>query len=507
MKSFWNTLHKIGDVLHLPDLPNWLIGVLALVLILRIPTFFEPYNYGDEMIYLTLGQGVRQGIHLYSGIYDNKPPLLYLTAAAAGSLFWFKAALALSDIISIVILYRIAESLFAKNSKFQKIATITFALLTTLPLLEGGTANAEGFMMLPTLFAFYILLTKSKKVINLLLSGVLFGIATLYKVPAAFELPVIMVYWLITSEFEKGKIKTLIRDSFFVVVGFLIPIAISLAWFYFQGDLAAYIKAAFLQNIGYLSSYRPGDVQKPFLERNAPLLIRGLIVLAGLIVITLARKKISKNFIFMCCWVLFVLFAITLSERPYPHYFLQGVAPISLLLATLFTDKSIEQVFSIIPLTLAFFVPFYYKFWLYPITPYYLRFINFATGKITKMQYFSEFSMTTPRNYEIADFLTKSSTPNQRVFMWDPDSPTVYALARRLPGVKFVVPYHVNDYSSVNNIAAELTKNPPKFIIVTSAMSIPQISDLIKENYILVMQVGNAEIFSKVYNSGNAAKQ
>ena len=55
---------------------------------------FEPYYYGDEMIYLALGQGLRQGIPLYLGLHDNKPPLLYLTAAISGNLFLFKVILA-----------------------------------------------------------------------------------------------------------------------------------------------------------------------------------------------------------------------------------------------------------------------------------------------------------------------------------------------------------------------------------------------------------------------------
>lgn len=74
MKSFWQGLHKIGNTLHLPDLPKWLCVLMALVVILRVPSFFEPYNYGDEMIYLTLGQGMRQGLTLYKDIHDNKPP-------------------------------------------------------------------------------------------------------------------------------------------------------------------------------------------------------------------------------------------------------------------------------------------------------------------------------------------------------------------------------------------------------------------------------------------------
>lgn len=147
MKSFWQLLHKIGVALHLPDLPKWLLGIICLVLVLRIPTFFEPYYYGDEMVYLTLGQGVRQGLTLYKDIHDNKPPLLYLTAAIAGSLFWFKVILAAWCIFTVVLFYKLAKMLFEKNLAAQKLSTLIFALLTTLPLLEGPTVNSELFMI------------------------------------------------------------------------------------------------------------------------------------------------------------------------------------------------------------------------------------------------------------------------------------------------------------------------------------------------------------------------
>ena len=61
-------LEKINKHLHTP---NWLFIILAIVLILRIPTFFEPYSYGDEMIYLALGEAVRQNIPLYRGIHPS----------------------------------------------------------------------------------------------------------------------------------------------------------------------------------------------------------------------------------------------------------------------------------------------------------------------------------------------------------------------------------------------------------------------------------------------------
>src|SRR3989339_1860830 len=101
MKSVWKKLISIIDT------PLWLEILFAVLLILRIPSFFEPYYYGDEMIYLTLGEGIRQGTPLYSGLHDNKPPLLYLAAAISGSLVWFKVFLAVASLISIVLFAKI----------------------------------------------------------------------------------------------------------------------------------------------------------------------------------------------------------------------------------------------------------------------------------------------------------------------------------------------------------------------------------------------------------------
>jgi 4-amino-4-deoxy-L-arabinose transferase-like glycosyltransferase len=496
MKSLWQKLHIISDKLHLPSLPNWLVGILALIFILRIPSFFEPYYYGDEMVYLTLGQGIRQGLTLYKDIHDNKPPLLYITAAVAGNLFWFKVILAFWNLVTIVVFYKLAKILFEKNLKTQKIATLLFGLLTTIPLLEGLTVNSELFMIVFTIAAFLILLGKNLTSKKIFFAGILFGLGTLYKVPAAFDAPIIVFYWFITAGFSEWK--KILKNTSILIAGFAVPLLLTFIWYFFKGALSQYVTAAFLQNVGYLSSFRPGDIQKPFLVRNAPLLIRGGILLLGSAILFLFRKKLSKRFILFSLWTLFALFAITLSERPYPHYFIQAVAPISFLLATFFTEKSLEQSLTVIPLALAFFVPFYYQFWYYPTASYYLRFINFALRRETKMQYFASFSGTVNRDYEIAQFLVMSGNTADRVFMWDPDSAAVYALSKRLPPIKYVVDYHITDYSSKTAEAKNIAANPPKFIILTSNNPYLELLPLIRQRYILVNRIGDADIYSRL---------
>jgi len=484
-------MKKIHAFLAKISLPNWLVILLFIVLILRIPSFFEPYYYGDEMIYLTLGQGIRQGVPLYSGLHDNKPPILYLIAAAAGNLVWFKIFLAITGIVAIVFFAKIVKHLFANNTKVQRLATLIFALLTTLPFLEGNIANAENFMMAFSLPAFYLLLTKKLKAENLMLAGFLFGLSSLTKIPALFDLPVVIVFWLISRQFKFKK-------TLWILVGFLTPIALSFLWFFSQGALADYLRAAFLENIGYVSSWRPGDVQKSFLVRNLPFFIRAALVLVGLATLFKFHKRLTPPFILASVWTLLALFAATLSERPYPHYLLQTAAPASILLGILLADKSLTQSLTVIPLFLTFLVPVFYKFWYYPTVSYYLHFARFTVGLDSKEKYFSQFGHSTNRNYLIADFLVNSSRLSDRVFVWGPDSPAIYALSRRLPPIKFTADYHVRDFSSQAKVTLLLSQNKPKFIILSpEAKAFAELNPLLKTSYLLINRIEAAEIWIK----------
>ena len=149
------------------QIPTWLVLIFGLVIILRIPSFFEPFSYGDEMIYLTLGQAIKKGMVLYRDIHDNKPPLLYILAAAAGNVFWFRAILSAWSLATIYLFWRLMDALFPQKKSLQKVATVIFSILTTIPLFEGHVANAEVFMIGPTIAAFLILFTKTLNSKNL----------------------------------------------------------------------------------------------------------------------------------------------------------------------------------------------------------------------------------------------------------------------------------------------------------------------------------------------------
>jgi hypothetical protein len=486
----------LSKLLKKTHIPVWLFVVLLLILVFRIPSFFEPYYYGDETIYLTLGEGIRQGVPLYKNLHDNKPPLLYIVAAVAGSIFWFKVILAGWMIATTYIFWKFVERMYPKKEKLHKVSVIIFAILTTIPLFEGNIANAELFMIGPTILAFYILLFNKLNVRNLLLSGMLFSVSTLFKMPALFDIGAIVAFFLIYLKISKKDLLLTLKNLVFIFVGFVIPILITVIWYAYRGALHEYLVAAFLQNLGYLSTWSGNTVKKaPFLVKNAALLIKfGFVILANFI-LYLKRRSLPKEFVFLVSWVLFSSFAVSLSERPYPHYFVQVIPAVSILFGLFFTDKTLVQSLSLIPLGIAFFVPFYYKFWYYPTTSYYARFVKLATGQLSKDGYLKSFNINVSRNYQIADVISKITKKTDKVFVWG-ESSQIYALSRRLPPIKYTADYHIKDFYSNDMVIKDLKTKPPTVIVILpESLPFPELKLFMVNKYILLTEVDGAEIW------------
>ncbi len=485
-------IKKLNNFFHIP---TWLFFVLLAVIVLRIPNFFEPYSYGDETIYLTLGQGVRRGLTLYKDLHDNKPPLLYLTAAVAGNLFWFKGILLLTSLLGITFFFRFSEKLFPKIKFFPLISTTIFTVLTTLPFLEGNIVNAENLMIFPTLGAFYIILFKTRNYKNIFLAGLLFSISSLYKIPAIFDFSAVIFLWLLSTRLTKNNISKLCKDAAVLILGIATPIILTFAYYLLQGAFKEYLVAAYLQNFGYLSSWRPDSQKDPFLVKNAPLLIRGVLVFIVNIFLYLIRKRVDKKFLFLVSWLSFSIFGITLSERPYPHYLLQATAPVSFLTALIFSSTSMLQVYVVFPLAIFFLIPLYYRFWHYRSINYYSNFINLATGKISKEKYLNTFGGRIKINYEISGIVDHLTKPNDSIFVWE-DSAQVYAISRRLPPIKYIAGYHINDYSSMENVVSVLTDKKPVIIITfIKSKPPPLLLKFIKDNYLLYKETEDYQIW------------
>ena len=127
----------------------WFLLIISVVFfLLRFPSLFEPYWYGDEGIYQVIGMVLHSGGLLYADIYDNKPPLLYvLYGIFNGDQFATRVVSLITGLLTVWVFFALAKKLFKKLGKEKErnivyITTGLFALFFGIPFLEGNIANA-----------------------------------------------------------------------------------------------------------------------------------------------------------------------------------------------------------------------------------------------------------------------------------------------------------------------------------------------------------------------------
>jgi hypothetical protein len=455
---------------------SWLPILLVAVFFLRLPSLFEPHSYGDEGVYLTVGLAIRKGLLLYRDIFDNKPPFLYLLAALSGGMiFWFRFLLLASVLASIYFFQKLAEKIFSSSSAV-KAATLAFALLTTIRLIEGNIANAEIFILLPIIAGFYLVFhlleQKAKDNWGFFAAGLILSASFLLKVPAVFDFGVIFAFLLFFR--EKKKILHFGWGEAFLLAGYLLPILLTGLFFLSRGAFVQFFDACFKQTFGYLFSWKTGNHVFSLTSLvKSDLLIRGAILLVGLGLLFSQRKKLTLPLVLIPLWFLLALFGATLSGRPYPHYLIQVVPPLSLAIGLLLEPQKRVKWFLVAGLLgILTLSQVRYHFWSYPTLTYYQNFLELVTKQKSRENYLAFFGSETPQIYELAQFVNENTAPDERIFVWG-NNPHLYALSRRLPVGPYTVAYHIQDFHQEKFIATLIGQKLPSLIIIGREPPLP----------------------------------
>ncbi|MFA7301511.1 MAG: hypothetical protein WC069_04330 [Candidatus Shapirobacteria bacterium] len=458
----------------------WLSTILFFIL--RLPSLFEPYWYGDEGVYLVLGQAIRHGLVLYSQIHDNKPPAIYFLAAATQTVFGFRLLLLLWMIPTCYYFYKLA--LRYLSIKSSQIALLIFVVLTSIPVIEGHIANAEIFMLLPTILGF-LLFDK-----HLFWSGLCLGIAFLFKVPVAIEF-----FFLLCFAFVVLKKYKNILSLFVFGIAFILPTIITGIYYQINGALMPYLAAALFQNLGYLSSWSTGTQQSSPTSSGLPLRIFMMILSWLFFYFQLKKKYISEHLFFISSWFTACLFGVLLSTRPYPHYLIQIVPPLILIILA---DKK-YWFNKIILVGILIYSLLHYKFYFYATFSYYKNFILYSINKESTLQYRQYFGQNVNYFYQISDYIDQKSHPEDKIFIWS-DDPYIYPLSNRLPSTKYVTAYHILDFNGYDQTINQLKKNLPKIIIYNQSMNRPfsNLDQFINKYYFLDEQIGPYYLFFKL---------
>jgi len=469
-----------------------LIGICIVFILLRIPSLIEPEWYGDEGIYRTLGFAISQGSLLYRDVWDNKPPLLYLVYAIwPYSLFVPKFLSLAAGLLSVIVFYLFSSRLFASHIS-RAISTSFFALIFATPYIEGTIANAENFMLLPVITAFFLVLgSKNSSKTRYVYAGFLLGIAFLLKSVAVFDFAALVFILFLIFSTKSDSITTTLHErkgTFLkILFGFLVPF-IGVSFFFLSvGAFPEFLQSAYIQNVEYV------EFGNHFIIPQGLILIKTMGLIGALVVIFILRKKISREAIIIYVWLAFSLYSALFSHRPYNHYLLVLLPSFSLLLGYALSNRK----------TFFFNIGLLYAIWYFIMTifipyeknrAYYKNYLEYVSGQKDTNSYQAFFDGNTPRDYKLANFIRSLDKTDRSVFLWS-DSAQIYALANHVPPGRFVTAYHIWPFPErIVETKRMIDTKKPEYIIVTSEKEeIFEMLDFYEQKY----TIDNATLYER----------
>lgn len=483
----------------------WFLLIVSVVFFfLRFPSLFEPYWYGDEGIYQALGLGIDSGRLLYRDAFDNKPPLLYILYSFVSSdQFLIRLLSLIFGLLAIIVFYFLCKKILnSSNNKPAFIATSFFALLFGLPIIEGNIANAENFMLLPTLVAgFLVFKSLEYKILNtrykiLFLAGLTIGVSFLFKIVALFDFVAFTAFLIfinysgeLLSIFKKENFIRELKNILPFVIGFVIPISLTTLYFLFNNAFPYFLQAVLFNNIGYV------NYGNKFIIPQG-LLIFKLILLFSFSLFVFSKRKIyPPSFTFVCLWLAFSLFDSYFSQRPYTHYVLVLLPAFCLMIGLFLANKNFSKIAGVLTISTFIAVLLSFTFFLRTIY-YYPNFISFITGSKSVEAYQRFFDGNTPRDYEIASYINLKTKATDNIFVWG-NNAQIYKLTKKLPPGKYTVAYHITSYKDgLSNTTLMLNKQKPKYIIIMPNVS-PYPFRL--SNYSHLFNLDGVEIYEKIF--------
>jgi 4-amino-4-deoxy-L-arabinose transferase-like glycosyltransferase len=276
----------------------------------------------DEAAHLVGSWQLLDGKLLYTDFADNKPPLLYVTYAAAQLLL----GRGLLAVLAVVPLTALALSAFFRHDRRGLIAGLLWLVSGAAYLAHDmHSVNCELLMVLPAAAALALLRdeTEAADPRRAALAGVLLGVASLLKQPALLWLPAP----LLALALARRSLRGLIAPALALLAGGALPWLIAWGAFAARGGAEAFLYWNFVHNAAYAANpiapaealQKLGSQLLPFLAASAPLwwgLWRGR---------SATYAGALPGLLVLCS-----LPAVLAGFRLFPHYFVQLLPPLAL---------------------------------------------------------------------------------------------------------------------------------------------------------------------------------
>ncbi|MBM2816409.1 MAG: 2 protein [Ignavibacteria bacterium] len=205
-------------------LKNDFLFYLLIILIL-IPTLFFPISL-DLCVYITGGKTIAEGGKIYYDFVDIKPPMFFYFFSFIYRIFGDgELQLRIFDFIYqfivLTVLYKLVIKIF-ENKNLAKISIFIYSF-TYSCLTYYATMQTESFNNLFILLLIWNIILNKKY--QYIISGLLIGTATSFKLTFILLLPAVLIYYILLN--KKLKVR-LIKNFIFIFLGLLIPVLFSL---------------------------------------------------------------------------------------------------------------------------------------------------------------------------------------------------------------------------------------------------------------------------------------
>jgi len=468
----------------------WLVLILtaAFVVACRIRLLDVPLER-DEGEYAYVAQQWLQGVPPFVSIYHVKLPGIHAAYALVELVFGqtlrgVHLGLLFVNVATLAVVFAIARRLF--DAFAAAVAAAAFAILSLSLELNGFSANAEHFVLLPALLGLLVLLAargSPRRRVLLLAAGLLLGLGYTIKQQGLFFVLAgagVVAYAPRAERPRRGR--ALAGDAGAFALGAVLPLAVLCALFLGLGLFERFWWWTWVYPRHYVTQVSLADAWNNFVLSFHPAGERTgvfdpfwpLLALAALGLVSRVAAQRGREGFFAGTLLVFSLAAVSAGFHFFPHYWLLAAPALALLAgagAHAIGSRLGRAAASAVAVAVLGFAVWVERAYLFTMDPVAVSRAAFGGNPF-------------PESLEIARYLEAHTAPEDRIAVLGSE-PQIYFYARRRAATGYVYTYemmrehpHVREFQE--EMAREIEAARPKFVVLVNIVASWQPSRLLE---------------------------
>jgi len=417
-------------------------------------------------------------------------------------------------LMAVLAVYWLANRAYGK--KVGLLAALLFGVFSSGPMVEGGTVNLETILHLPYILAIGLFLraSMSGQLRWYFLAGLCAGLATLVKQVGGVLFFVFLCYGIGERMKKQNSfsIKGWLCRYLLVGGGALLPVIGVISFYHFHGYTLNQLYDSMLgSNLHYIQrGYQYTNFLEEFFSKlkvilpENGLLWLGTMFTAAYLGWRIWRGKREASNQILLLWAFWSFAVLWLTGTFYWHYFLQIIAPFSILTAYGIVEtwrwaKSLSSLsrflaqgmWAIILVTMIIiFIRTDYKY-----------FFSYTAEEQTILQHhyadssLDEYGIFNIIQRKIASYIRAHTNPAETIYVWG-IAPQLYFLAQRRAATQYRNNYNISSIFTDNLqrelkayahvVMEDIKKSPPAFIVLIFPLKdFPELQTFIGDHYMV----------------------